>query len=121
MNKASLMIKMTIRVKPHSNAQKEFEQTLVGIQIDDTHISGLIEKWRTENGCICYLLHRENEDEFCLESEWLSREELEDHFRGKGFTLLMGAIDVLCETPEVNITDGKSSLGMEFIKSVLEK
>jgi hypothetical protein len=33
----------------------------------------------------------------------------------------MGAIDVLCETPEVNITDGKSSLGMEFIKSVLEK
>jgi len=121
MNKASLMIKMTIRIKPHGNAKKEFEQTLVGIQIDDTHISGLIENWRNEKGCINYVLHGENESIFCLESEWQSREELEDHFRSKGFTLLMGAIDVLCEKPVVKITDGKSSFGMEFIKSVLEQ
>jgi len=121
MNNVSLLIKMTIRVKAHGNAQKEFEQTLVGIQIDDTHISGLIENWRNEKGCINYVLHRENENIFCLESEWQSRRELKDHFRGKDFMLLMGAIDVLCEKPVVKITDGKSSFGMEFIKSVLEQ
>ena len=115
------MIKMSIRVKPNVNAQKEFEQTLVGMKIDDTDISGLIDKWRNEKGCICYLLHRENESIFCLESEWQSQRELKDHFRGKDFMLLMGAIDVLCEKPVVKIIDGKSSFGMEFIKSVLEK
>ena len=115
------MIKMSIRVKANVNAQKEFEQTLVGMKIDDTHISGLIDKWRNEKGCICYLLHRENESIFCLESEWQSQRELKDHFRGKDFMLLMGAIDVLCEKPVVKINDGKSSFGMEFIKSVLEK
>jgi quinol monooxygenase YgiN len=113
------MIKMSIRVKPNINAQKEFEQTLVGTQIDDTHISGLIDKWLNDKGCINYVLHRENENKFCLESEWLSRKELEDHFRSKDFMLLMGAIDVLCEKPVVKINDDKSSFGMEFIKSAL--
>lgn len=113
------MIKMSIRVKPNVNAQKEFEQTLVGMKIDDTHISGLINKWRNEKGCICYVLHRENESIFCLESEWQSRRELKDHFRGKGFTLLMGAINVLCKKPEVKINDSKASYGMEFIEAVL--
>ena len=119
--KVSLMIKMSIRVKPNVSAQKEFEQALVGMQIEDTHISGLIEKCRNDKGCINYVLHRENENIFCLESEWQSRRELKDHFRGKDFMLLMGAVDVLCEKPVVKITDGKSSFGMEFIKSVLEK
>ena len=113
------MIKMSISVKPNLNAQKEFEQTLVGMQIENIHISGLIEKWRNEKGCIRYLLHRENENEFYLESEWQSREELEDHIRGNGFTLLMGAINVLCEQPDVKIKDDKASYGMDFIKNVL--
>jgi quinol monooxygenase YgiN len=112
---------MTIRIKPNVNGQKEFEQTLVGMQIDDTQISGLIENWRNEKGCVSCHLYMEEEDKFCLVSEWQSWEDIENHFQSKGFTLLMGAIDVLCETPEVNITDGKSSLGMEFIKFVLEK
>lgn len=60
-----------------------------------------------------------NENEFCLESEWQSRVKLEDHFRGKGLTLLMGAINVLCEKPEVNINDAKASYEMEFIEAVL--
>lgn len=113
------MIKMSISVKPNLNAQKEFEQTLVGMQIKNTHISGLIEKWRNENGCIRYLLHRENENEFYLESEWKSLEELEDHFRSKDFLLLMGAINVLCEQPKVKIKDDKASYGMDFIKNIL--
>ena len=115
------MIKMSIKVKANLNVQKEFEQTLVGMQIEDTHISGFIEKWRNEKGCINYVLHREDENIFYLESEWQSRKELEDHFRSKDFMLLMGAINVLCEKPVVKINDGKSSFGMEFIKSVLEK
>ena len=60
-----------------------------------------------------------NENEFCLESEWQSRRELKDHFRGKDFMLLMGAINVLCKKPEVKINDSKASYGMEFIEAVL--
>lgn len=111
------MMKMSLRVKTHPNNQEEFEQTVAGVQLEGTQISGLIERWRNEKGCISYHLQRENEDEFSLESQWRSREELENHFRSKGFTLLMGAIDVLCELSEVEITDGKSSFGMAAIKA----
>jgi len=117
--RTSLMIKMSIRIKPNMNAQKEFEQTLVGMQIEDTHISGLIDNWQNEKGCNYYVLNRENENVFCLESKWQSRKELEDHFRSKDFMLLMGAIDVLCEKPEVKINDGKISYGMEIIEAAL--
>jgi quinol monooxygenase YgiN len=111
------MMKMSIRVKTHPKNQQEFEQTVAGVQLEGTQISGLIERWRNEKGCISYHLQRKSEDEFCLESQWGSREELENHFRSKGFMLLMGAIDVLCEPPEVEISDGKSSFGKETIRA----
>lgn len=110
------MITMIIRVKTTPNNHQEFEQIFGGLKIEGAEISGLMKKWRNEKGCISYHLYKENEDKFCLVSEWQSREDIESHFRSNGFTLLMGAIDVLCETPEVNITNGKSSFGIEAIK-----
>jgi len=115
------MVTIIIRVKTIQNKHQEFEQIFGGLHIEDTEISGLLKKWRNEKGCVSCHLYMEEEDKFCLVSEWQSWEDIESHFQSKGFTLLMGAIDVLCETPEVNITDGKSSFGMEFIKSALEK
>ena len=115
------MVTVIIRVKTIQNKHQEFEQIFGDLHIEDTEISGLMKKWRNEKGCVSCHLYMEDEDKFCLVSEWQSWEDIESHFQSKDFTLLMGAIDVLCETPEVTITDDKSSLGMEFIKSVLEK
>jgi quinol monooxygenase YgiN len=111
------MVTIIIRVKTIQNKHQEFEQIFGGLQIEDTEISGLLKEWRNEKGCISHHLYKEEEDKFCLVSEWQSWEDIESHFRSMGFTLLMGAIDVLCETPEVNIADGKSSFGIEAIKA----
>lgn len=111
------MIPMIICVKTHSNNQMEFEQTLEEFQSDGTQITGLIKKWQNENGCLSYQLHRENVGNYSLESKWQSWDDLNNHFRSKNFTLFLGAINVLCETPEVIITDGKSSFGIEAIKA----
>ena len=111
------MITMTVRVKAYKDSMMEFEQTLEGVNLDTAKISGLINKWQNENGCVSYQLHSENVGNYFLESEWHSRDDLNNHFRSKNFTLFLGAINVLCEHREVKIVDGESTLGIEAIEN----
>ena len=46
---------------------------------------------------------------------------MENHFQINLFAVLMGAIRVLCEEPEVNINDGSRMMGMEAIDKVRNK
>ena len=110
------MIKMTMRVKSYTINQMEFEQTLEGVNLEAAQITGLIKKWQNEQGCISYQLFKQNVRNYCLESEWQSWEDLKYHFRSKDFTLFLGALDLLCEQQQVEIFDGKSTLGIEAIE-----
>jgi len=110
------MITMTVTVKTYENSMMEFEQALEGVNFDAAKISGLINKWQDELGCLSYKLYRQKVFHYFLESKWHSRDDLNNHFCSKDFTLFLGAIDVLCEDQEFKISNGKETFGIEAIK-----
>ena len=105
------MIRMTIILKPFSSKVSEFAQTM----------EGLIKELRKEPGCIHYRFQRESKNKFSLDSDWNTKEELEAHFQSSLFNILLGAFHALCEQPEVKITDGPKTSGMEMIEAARNK
>ena len=101
------MAKLAIGVK--TTPRKDLELSQI--------IESLVIEFRKNPGCLNYKFKREKESEFLLESEWENLEKLEEHFRSKLFSVLLGAFHALCEQPEVKISDGKSSYGMEAIEA----
>jgi quinol monooxygenase YgiN len=103
------MVKMTIGVKTYPNKHKEFLQTLIG----------LVGLFRKEKGCIKYdfSYDTQNISHFNIASEWETMGAVEEHFKGKYFGVYLGAIQVLCEEPDVKITYGQITLGMEAIEA----
>ena len=113
------MITMTVKVKTYTASIMEFEQAVEGVNLHTAKISGLINKWLNEEGCLSYKLYKQNVSHYSLESEWHSWNDLNNHFRSKDFSLFLGAINVLCEHQDFKIFDGKYTLGIEAIKNVL--
>jgi hypothetical protein len=48
-------------------------------------------------------------------------DELENHFRSHLFSVLLGAMDVLCKSSEVKIVDGSLTMSMEAIEAARRK
>ena len=44
--------------------------------------------------------------------------EMKSHFQREHFKALAGAIQVLCHRPEINISDGSITAGVEFIEQL---
>ena len=107
------MIKITINVKARAHKLKEFLQTL----------DGLIVELRKEKGNLSYQYQQNNPDKNAIhiQAEWQGWDTLESHFRGNFFAVLLGAIRVLCEEPDVKIEDGSKMMGMEAIDEVRKK
>ncbi len=65
----------------------------------------LVEKTRTEEGCISYSLFRDIEDDSILTmiEEWESKDALDKHFKTEHFTRLVPMIGKLRKSSEVNI------------------
>lgn len=105
------MIRMTIRLRPYPSKASEFAQTM----------EGLIKELRKEPGCLYYRFQRENKNKFSLDSDWNTREGLEAHFQSSLFSILLGAFHALCEQPEVKVTDGPKTYGMEVIEAARNK
>ena len=101
------MAKLAIGVETIPRKDLEFSQI----------IESLVIEFRKSPGCLNYSFKREKKSEFLLESEWETLEKLEEHFRCKLFSVLLGAFHTLCDIPKVKITDGKSSFGMEAIEA----
>ena len=108
------MVECTLSIKPKNCKEGEFQQELDGFGSNP----GLIERLRMARGCLSYRVRSDSAQhcQFIIESEWRSWEEMEKHFRGNSFTILLGAIKVLCQTCDVRITDGTRSAGMEAIE-----
>lgn len=107
------MIKMTIDVKARPHKHKEFLQTL----------DSLMAELRKEKGNLSYQYRQDDHDNntIHIQAEWMSWEKLEHHFQGNFFAVLLGAIRVLCEEPEVKIDNGSMMVGMEAIEKVRKK
>jgi quinol monooxygenase YgiN len=77
------MSRVIIHVKIYPTKECEFTQS----------IESLIKEFRKEKGCLNYHLKRENENKYCLESEWQSMDELES---GKVWTSWKIIFEVTC-------------------------
>jgi len=107
------MIKLTIDVKVRPHKLKEVLQTL----------DSLMAELRKEKGNLSYQYQQDNQDDktIHIQAEWQNWEKLEKHFQGNFFPVLLGAIRVLCEEPEVRINNGSKMMGMEAIDKVRSK
>jgi quinol monooxygenase YgiN len=97
------MIKLSLNVKTHPGKKKEFLRALLGFR----SLQGLIDHLRKEKGCLNYQIIKDKDqiDEFIIESEWNSIEEYEAHLKGKHYSILIGAIHILCISPKVKLTN----------------
>ena len=107
------MIELNIDLKTRPQKRVEFLKTL------DQLLSDL----RREEGSLQYR-YRQNDDDITqihLHAEWQTWENLENHLRGDFFSILMGAIRVLCEKPVVRIDNGAGELEPDIVHNKLNK
>ncbi len=96
-----------ISVKPEN--RKEFLQTL----------NSLIGKVRHGKGCVSYNLYQdvENENAFILIEEWETQSDLDNHLRSDRFGVLLGALNLLSEAPEIRFNTLAHTTGIEALKA----
>lgn len=109
------MIEVSIKVKIRPGKKKEFLRLLCGFRSSP----GLIDQLRKEKGCLRYHLRKDRDqiDEFYLESEWHNYDLLKAHIQSKYFTILSGAINILCQSPELKISEGSKIISEEALKA----
>ena len=96
-----------ISIKPENH--KEFLQTL----------NSLIGRIRGGKGCLGYNLYRdvENDNDFVIVEEWETQADLDNHLRSDRFGVLLGALNLLSDTPEIRFNTLAHTVGIEAIKS----
>ena len=104
------MIKIFIKVITLKNNESEFQQIL----------SSLIQKFENEEGYISaeFSKNFNNQWVFDFLSEWKTMEDLNRHVQGHYFSVLLGALRVLCKKPDIRIDLGTETLGMDFIQKI---
>jgi len=105
------VITLFIEVQTLPGKSLEFLRTLEGYD----NVPGLMKKIREEISHIkChYLIKQKNK--FSINVEFNKLEEVVELFRSECFTVMQGAINVLCKPPEIKITS------LEGIKGALKK
>ena len=107
------MIKLNIDVKTHLQKNNEFLQALDQLLVD----------LRKEEGNLKYGYQQSKDDSTKIQlwAEWQTWENLEKHLRGEYFTILLGAIRVLCEEPLVKIDNVSETSGIDSVDKWGEK
>jgi len=97
------MIRQSIQVKIRPGKKKEFLRALLGFRSAKGMIGNLV----LDKGCLNYQLIKDKNhtDQFLIESEWKTIEDLELHFSSKNYSLLLGAINILCDSSQVKTTN----------------
>jgi quinol monooxygenase YgiN len=90
------MIVSSTKISVPPENRKEFLQTL----------HPLIDRVRQEKGCIRYEVYQdvENENTFILVEEWEAQADLDEHLRSDRFAVLLGALRLLSDTPEIKFS-----------------
>ena len=87
------MLVAYLKVDVLSEKRIEFEQTVFSLQ----------REFGKAAGCLNYNIYQDTErnTSYFLISEWQNQEVLESHFQTNSFYVLQGAINNLCEPPDV--------------------
>ena len=91
------MVLYQLRVVVTEKKFDEFIQSLLSLS------SGI----RKEEGCLDFSLYRdlEKKDVYSVLGEWKTRRAMEEHFKDKSFSVLVGAARVLCKDFEMSIDE----------------
>ena len=91
------MVTYQLRIVVAEKKFDEFIESLINIS------SGI----RKEEGCLDFSLYRdlENKDVYRVIGEWKTRQAMEKHFKQKFFPVLIGAVKVLGQDFEMNISE----------------
>lgn len=101
------MIDATINITVPPKKRKELLQTFKVI----------LGQIRREQGCLlcnCYE-DIEAENSFCFREEWQTREDLDAHLRSVQFGVLIGAMSLLDQAPEIKFHTIASTVGVEAV------
>jgi hypothetical protein len=111
------VITLIIEVETLPGKRLEFLRTLEGYD----NVPGLMKKIREEISCIrChYLIKQKNK--FSIKVEFQKLDEVKELLRSECFTVLQGAINVLCKPPDVKVTNATNITGVEGIEGALKK
>ena len=103
------MIITTMRIQVNSENRKELLQT----------VSSLIEKIRRERGCLSHHIYQDIMDEnaFIVVEEWASQVELDDYLRSDRFGILLGALNLLGEPPDIRFNAISYTAGLEAVEA----
>lgn len=101
------MIDATIKMSVPADKRMEVLQT----------IKSLLEPIRNEPGCIsCYCcVDAEVEHIIVFRQEWKTNEDLDAHLNSDHFSVLLGAMKLLCAEPEIRFNIIASTAGKEAI------
>jgi quinol monooxygenase YgiN len=103
------MIDATIKMTVPAEKRKEVLQTVKAILGPIRHEQGCI-------SCNCYV-DVEDESVFFFMEEWKTRDDLDDHLRSDRFGVLIGAMSLLKEEPDIRFNTLASIAGAEGIKT----
>ena len=106
------MVEFIIDVTVYPDRLMEFFQTL----------DSLVIQFRKEPACLHYdyCFDKTNPNHCIIEAGWQNLEEFNNHLRNINFTILLGAIDLLCRDNQMKIKFGEQEWGMEYIKQIRE-
>jgi quinol monooxygenase YgiN len=104
------MIEATIKMSVPADKRMEVLQT----------IKSLLDPIRNEPGCLsCYCsVDAEAENIIILRQEWNTNKDLAAHLKSDHFSILLGAMKLLCIEPEVRFNTIASTAGEEAITAV---
>ena len=101
------MVVVTARLVVTSRRRKSLWETL----------RGLPGPKRFEKGCLGYHLYQDCEDRnaLYLVEEWRTVEDLERHICSEDYKMILAAMDMCSEQPEIKIHTVSDTRGMEFL------
>ncbi|NLC71969.1 MAG: antibiotic biosynthesis monooxygenase [Desulfuromonadaceae bacterium] len=103
------MIDATIKLTSQPDKLKEILQTLKAILLSIRYEQGCI-------SCHCYV-DVEAENNIFFREEWKTREDLDVHLRSTHFGILIGAMKLLKNEPEIRFNTITSTDGAEAVKA----
>lgn len=108
------MIAVTISMEVPQENNREFLQTILLI----------IKSMRREKGCLGYHFYHDMEDEnkFRLVGKWVKEEDMNNHLRSDTFSVLLGSMNLLQESPDIRFHEVSSiGSGMKTINMARRK
>jgi quinol monooxygenase YgiN len=110
LEKGTAMIVSSTKISVIPENRKEFLQTLLS----------LIDRVRSEKGSISHNVYQDVEDEnaFVIIEEWETQADLDNHLRSDRFGVLLGALSLSSETPEIRFNTLVQTAGIEALKAI---